>query len=328
MGHFRPQVWIMMIVSNKVIQSKTLLGSRKPVTVVVLTQNPELSIPPTFYEHYHLIFHSNYQTLNHLSKFKSIDAFFLDLNSLKEEGRAFLLQRSYHPTFATIPLFVTASLPEDLEQVIQFSIDDFFVGEFDSQLFTFRLQKFLKYAETSAQQSREERNTFVELAFMAYYDGLTGLPNRQLFEERAHEKMLFSSPTDSKFAILYLDLDGFKVINDTYDHKTGDWLLSQVAARLRDCIKKTDTVARIGGDEFVILLNDVENRQIVEKISYRVLYHLSSPYYNQGQHLRINASIGISLFPEHGHSYEKLIHSADQAMYLAKKKGKGQFCFA
>jgi diguanylate cyclase (GGDEF)-like protein len=317
-----------MLISNKVIHPEVLLGSRKPATVVVLTQNSELGIPSTFYEHYHLVFHSNYQTLNHLSKFKSIDAFILDLNSLKEEGHTFLLQRIYHPTFATIPLFVTASHPEELEQVIQFSVDDFFVGELESQLFTFRLQKFLKYAETNSQGSRNERNTFVELAFMAYYDGLTGLPNRQLFEERAHEKMLSSSPADSKFAILYLDLDGFKDVNDTHDHKTGDWLLSQVAARLRDCIKKTDTVARIGGDEFGILLNNIENRQIVEKISHRVLYHLSSPYYNRGQNLRINASIGISLFPEHGDSYERLIHSADQAMYLAKKKGKGQFCFA
>ena len=316
------------MISNKVIHSETPLSRRKPVTVVVLTQNPELAIPSTFYEHYDLIFHSNYQTLSHLCRFKSIDAFFLDLNSLKDEGRTFLLQRSYHPTFATIPLFVTADHPEELEEVLQFSIDDFFAGDFNSQLFTFRLQKFLKYAETNAQGSREERNTFVELAFMAYYDGLTGLPNRQLFEERAHEKMLASSPRDSKFAILYLDLDGFKDINDTHNHKTGDWLLSQVGGRLRDCIKKTDTVARIGGDEFGILLNNIENRQIVEKISYRILYNLSSPYYNRGQHLRINASIGISLFPEHGDSYEKLIHSADQAMYSAKKKGKGQFCFA
>ncbi|MBY0462044.1 MAG: GGDEF domain-containing protein [Alphaproteobacteria bacterium] len=298
------------------------------INVVILTKASESCFPLNFHVASKLIYHSDLSTFSHLARFKKVDAICLDLDFFKAEAPQFLLQRVNNPALLTIPLFIKASSNEDIEKLIQYSIDDFYVGSSESPILGFRLHKFLKHAETLTHENNNQKSASVELAFMAYYDPLTGLPNRQLFKERAHEKIKGSNQNQSTFALMFMDLDGFKAINDTNDHKTGDWLLCQVALRLRNCIKKTDTVARLGGDEFGVLLNDVENKIDIESIAHRLSYRLATPYSYKGQHLRIHTSIGISLFPEHGKSYDILIGHADRAMYSAKKKGKGQFCFA
>lgn len=298
------------------------------INVVILTKAPQPCFPLNFHVASEIIFHADLSTFSHLARFKKVDAICLDLDFFKDEAPKFLLQRINTPTLLTIPLFIKASSNEDVEKFIQYSIDDFYVGETESPILAFRLHKFLKYAESLAHEHKNKKSSSVELAFMAYYDSLTGLPNRQLFKERAQEKIKGNIQNQFTFALMFMDLDGFKIVNDTNDHKAGDWLLCQVAARLRNCIKKTDTVARLGGDEFGIILNDIQSKTDIESIAYRLSYRLGTPYSYNGQHLRIHASMGISLFPEHGKCYDSLIQLADQAMYSAKKKGKGQFCFA
>jgi diguanylate cyclase (GGDEF)-like protein len=298
------------------------------INIVILTKDPQPSYPLNFHVPSEITFHTDLSTFSHLARFKKVDAICLDLDSFKNEATKFLLQRINTPTLLMIPLFIKASSDEDVEKLIQYSIDDFYVGQTESPILAFRLHKFLKHAESLAHEHKKQKGSSVELAFMAYYDSLTGLPNRQLFKERAQEKIKGNFQNQFGFALMFMDLDGFKNVNDTNDHKAGDWLLCQVAARLRNCIKKTDTVARLGGDEFGIILNDVKNKADIESVAYRLSYRLGTPYTYNGQHLRVNASIGISLFPDHGRCYDSLIHLADQAMYSAKKRGKGQICFA
>lgn len=298
------------------------------INVVILTKASESCFPLNFHVASELIYHSDLSTFSHLARFKKIDAVCLDLDFFKDEASLFLLQRINNPTLLSIPVFIRASSNKDIEKLIQYSIDDFYVGDTESPILAFRLHKFLKHAESLAHENKNQKNTSVELAFMAYYDPLTGLPNRQLFKERTQESINSSIQNQFSFALMFMDLDGFKAVNDTNDHKAGDWLLCQVALRLRNCVKKTDTVARLGGDEFGIILNDVENKTDIESIADRLSYRLGTPYSYKGRHLRIHASIGISLFPEHGKSYDTLIVRADRAMYSAKKKGKGQFCFS
>ncbi len=298
------------------------------INVVILTRDPKPCFPLNFHVASQLLFHSDLSTLSHLAKFKKIDALCLDLDFFKEEALSFLLQRINTPALLSIPLFIKASSDNDMEKLIQYSVDDFYVGDPESSMLAFRLHKFLKYAESVAHENKNQKNNSVELAFMAYYDPLTSLPNRQLFKERTQEVIKGNIQNQLTFALMFMDLDGFKTVNGTNDHKTGDWLLCQVATRLRNCIKKTDTVARLGGDEFGIIINNIENKTDIESVAHRLSYRLGSPYSYNGQHLRIHASIGISLFPEHGKSYETLIQRADKAMYTAKKNGKGQFCFA
>ena len=127
------------------------------------------------------------------------------------------------------------------------------------------------------------------------------------------------------FAALFLDLDNFKVINDSYGHIIGDELLNIAAYRLQACVRPHDTVARLGGDEFVILLDNVEGTQIVSDVAERIQTSLHMPFMIHGIKLTISASIGITMYKRHYERAEDLLHDADKAMYLAKKGGKNQF---
>jgi len=163
------------------------------------------------------------------------------------------------------------------------------------------------------------------LAFMAYHDPLTGLANRELFHQRL-KQALEKKPDNKDFlSVLFLDLDGFKDINDTYGHEVGDWLLTQVAQRLRHWVREQDMVARLGGDEFSIILSEVSSYKTIIRIAERILASLSAPYQKNGDTLRIGVSIGIAIDQEGTREAETLINQADMAMYAAKQAGKGQF---
>lgn len=129
------------------------------------------------------------------------------------------------------------------------------------------------------------------------------------------------------FSLLYIDLDGFKNINDMHTHKAGDWLLQQVAMRLRNCVKRNDTVARMGGDEFSILLVDIYDVDTVANIAQRIVYNISAPFFYNNQQLSVNASIGIALFPQNASNSQELLDRADQTMYKVKQAGRGNYRF-
>ncbi|MFZ6871398.1 sensor domain-containing protein [Undibacterium sp. Di27W] len=161
---------------------------------------------------------------------------------------------------------------------------------------------------------------------LAFLDVLTGLPNRLLLEERIRQAITFSSRNNSSFALLFLDLDHFKQINDSLGHPFGDRVLQQVTERLKKCIRQVDTAARLGGDEFVLLLHEA-NAEGAEICARRVLEELSAPFSLDGMHFTVTASIGIALYPEDGNSMADLIKNADSAMYHVKERGRSDFRF-
>lgn len=172
-----------------------------------------------------------------------------------------------------------------------------------------------------------QKQAVEEIKQLAFYDLLTGLPNRRLLFDRLEHALNLSARTNKSGALLFLDLDHFKLLNDTLGHDMGDLLLKQVAERLTACVRDMDTVARIGGDEFVVMLEDLskdnlEAKKQVESISKKIIDSLNQPY-QLGKYQHHNTpSIGIAMFGEHGKSHEELLKHADLAMYEAKKAGR------
>lgn len=164
-----------------------------------------------------------------------------------------------------------------------------------------------------------------EIEYMAYYDILTGLPNRILFSDRLSQAIHLAKRNEKLLGVLFMDLDSFKVINDTMGHKAGDTLLKSVGHNLLATLRKTDTVARFGGDEFLILINNVNSREDIIKVADNIMKVFDDPFYIKEQRFFVTASAGISLYPTDGEDPETLIKNADIAMYEAKSKGKNQY---
>ncbi|MDD2760594.1 MAG: bacteriohemerythrin [Methylomonas sp.] len=162
----------------------------------------------------------------------------------------------------------------------------------------------------------------------ASHDTLTGLPNRLLLMDRMALAIAHAERSGLLFAVCYLDLDGFKPINDTYGHAAGDKLLCELAARYQNVLRNNDTVARLGGDEFVILLEALHSQEDCNVMLTRLLHEISRPFAMAGNEVKVSASIGIALFPKHAVSADDLLLLADQAMYQAKRIGRARFCFA
>lgn len=162
---------------------------------------------------------------------------------------------------------------------------------------------------------------------LAHYDALTGLPNRALLAERMNRAVVLARRQGIGFAVCYLDLDGFKAINDRLGHEAGDSVLQDASRRLTSVLREVDTVARLGGDEFVLLLSDIHNQEACVITLERVLAAVSEPLEAQGAECRVSASIGIALYPDDGEDPETLLRHADQAMYVAKELGKNRYRF-
>jgi diguanylate cyclase (GGDEF)-like protein len=167
-----------------------------------------------------------------------------------------------------------------------------------------------------------------ELESMALHDTLTGLPNRRLLMDRLSLAIVQAHRNEISMAVMYLDLDNFKLINDTLSHEAGDTLLGMVAARLVAGVRQIDTVARLGGDEFVIALEEVGNADDVARLASKLVTAVSQPCCINGQDLSITASIGIGIYPLHGSDAETLLRSADLALHEAKQSGKNVYRFA
>ncbi len=163
--------------------------------------------------------------------------------------------------------------------------------------------------------------------FLAYYDALTELPNRTLLQDRLSKALASSRRRKDKVALLFLDLDRFKVINDSLGHSFGDLLLRQVADRLKSQARDQDTVARVGGDEFLMVLSGVKDVTDVAIAAERIIDAMMPELVIQGRSLSISCSMGISIFPDHGADSETLIKHADAAMYSAKESGRNNFRF-
>lgn len=213
----------------------------------------------------------------------------------------------------------------DLEAMKAGAMDYLVKGKTDFTL----LERTIRYA---IERKRAEE----QIKQLAYYDHLTNLPNRVLFQEQLKQAIANYSRTQKAVAIMFLDLDNFKRINDTLGHNAGDQLLKGVASRLNGCLRKSDaltrpnisnTVGRQGGDEFTILLPEITDCQAAVKVAQRILTVLSQPYILEGHEVVVTTSIGIALYPHDGEDINMLLMNADAAMYHAKNKGKNNFQF-
>ena len=173
----------------------------------------------------------------------------------------------------------------------------------------------------------EQKEAEYSIHQLAYYDNLTALPNRVLLQDRLHQILSQTNRNEKKFAVLFLDLDRFKSINDSLGHAAGDELLKQVAHRLKENIRGADTVARQGGDEFVVLLSSIESSRQAARVASKIISTITHPFQVAGRDLQIGTSIGIALFPDDGRDADTLLKHADMAMYLAKESGRGKFTF-
>jgi len=164
-----------------------------------------------------------------------------------------------------------------------------------------------------------------QIKHLAYHDALTGLPNRLLFKDRVTVALSHAQRDNSRLAVLFLDLDRFKVINDSLGHNIGDQLLQAVASRIQSCVRDSDTLARLGGDEFTLLLPNLVRSDDAAPIAEKILDAVRQPFHIEGREFYITTSIGISLYPEDGSDAETLIKNADTAMYQAKEQGRDNY---
>ena len=190
------------------------------------------------------------------------------------------------------------------------------ISAFDSQL----AARTVKHAESLQAANEQLRN-------IALYDNLTGLPNRLLLEDRMERSILRGDRSGKLCALMFVDLDRFKSVNDTFGHRIGDELLKTVAQRLTNCVRKEDTVARVGGDEFIVVLNELAKREDAALIGGKMLEQLGRPFSVERHELEISCSIGISIFPDDGKTLLELMNNADVAMYHAKKAGRNGYLF-
>lgn len=182
-------------------------------------------------------------------------------------------------------------------------------------------------AHFAAQLTRALQTTNAQLSELALYDSLTGLPNRMLLDDRMGQAASSAERNGHSFALLFIDLDRFKPVNDSFGHAVGDALLKSAAQRLVTCVRAMDTVARIGGDEFVVVLSGIGEPRDAAMVSSKILDELSRPFFIGGHEVDISGSIGISVYPQDGKDVSTLKAQADLAMYHAKQNGRNNYRF-
>lgn len=231
------------------------------------------------------------------------------------------VRKGQQEPYIYIILLTAKDQKQDILKGFNAGADDYVVKPFDMQELGVRLNAGIRILDLQtrlyiAQQSLEKQAT---------HDVLTGLPNRLLFSDRLTQKLHEAKRSESMLAVMFLDLDHFKMINDTLGHSVGDLLLTQVSERLTKLMRESDTVARMGGDEFTVLLPDIESPKKAAAVARRVLDSLCKPYSLNGREHFVSVSIGIGLYPSDGNDVETLVRNADTAMYRAKEKGRNRW---
>ena len=212
-----------------------------------------------------------------------------------------------------IPILIFSGVVDEALAVeaVQHGAQDYLVkGSMDME----SLHRALRY---SIERTRAQQH----LTFLAHFDQLTGLPNRSLFFERFGHAIKLAQRMEHLVALLFVDLDHFKDINDSIGHHAGDVLLRQVADRLRTCVRECDTVSRMGGDEFSLVLEDIASIQQVSIVAKRILHNLAEPFLIENREIFTSASVGITVFPFDDNAAGTLLQHADIAMYQAKHQG-------
>ena len=253
-----------------------------------------------------------------------VDIILLDLGLPDAQGLEAI--RGIHAAAPSVPLVVLTGLDDGAMamQALQQGAQDYLIkGQIDTR----GLLRALRYAIERKTMESAALAMAQQMAHSAEHDFLTGLPNRMLLNDRIGRAIALAARHTKKIAVLFLDLDGFKYINDSLGHATGDKLLQSVAKRLGDCVRGSDSVSRQGGDEFVVLLLELEQAEDAAITARRILQAVAQSH-PVGQHdLHVTASIGVSVYPEDGLDADTLIKNADTAMYQAKENGRQSFQF-
>jgi two-component system, cell cycle response regulator len=252
----------------------------------------------------------------HLGR-ERFDAILLDLSL--PDGYGLPTLRQVQAANPTIPIIVLSGVSDQTLalQAVQDGAQDYLVkGQGQPEL----LARAIRY---SIERKRAEER----LTYLAQYDQLTGLVNRTLFRDRLVQAMARSKRLQQPLGLMLLDLDRFKQVNDTMGHDVGDHLLKAVADRLKDCVREVDTVARMGGDEFTIVLEGLAREEDITIIARRITESLAEPFLIEKHRVSIGVSIGITVYPSDDHGIDELLKHADAAMYKAKQQGGSSFQF-
>lgn len=252
------------------------------------------------------------------------DLILLDLHMPGMDGFKVMEKLKEAETGSYIPVLVITAQPYHNLRALDSGARDFISKPFDLREAKTRIHNLLESRLLHKKLEYYNR----ELESLALHDPLTGLPNRRLLMDRLSLSLAHVRRNDFSMAVIYLDLDGFKQINDTLGHDAGDTLLCMVATRLVQSVRQEDTVSRLGGDEFVIVLWDLNHDNNVSNLVLKLIEAVSQPYSIKGHGVSVTASIGASIFPLHGDNAETLMELADKAMYEAKRAGKNNYRIA
>jgi diguanylate cyclase (GGDEF)-like protein len=216
------------------------------------------------------------------------------------------------------PILMATSLDDDESIARAFNVGacDYITKPFNWSVLKHRVRRMLQAA-----------NAQRRIQHLAYHDALTGLPNRMLFMDRIDQAISRAQREEGQFALLFIDIDHFKVINDSMGHDAGDQLLNLISGRLRDVLRKSDTVARLGGDEFTVIIEYLQHPDDVIQITKNILSTLDFPAEINGKEVYVGGSIGIAMYPQDGENFGVLLKNADTAMYKAKELGRNTFQF-
>ncbi len=252
------------------------------------------------------------------------DLILLDLQMPGMDGFQVMEGLKEIETDGYLPVLVITAQPGHMLRALAAGAKDFISKPFDLMEAKTRIHNMLEVRLLYKQLEDYSH----ALESLAMHDALTGLPNRRLLMDRLSLAIAHAHRNKSTMAVMYLDLDGFKQINDTLGHDAGDTLLKMVADRLVAAVRQEDTVARMGGDEFVIGLWELSHAEGVAKLVSKVIQAVSQPYTIQGRSVSMTASVGVGIYPTHGEAVDTLMKSADLALYEAKRTGKNDYRIA
>ncbi|WP_296445723.1 GGDEF domain-containing response regulator [Rhodoferax sp. UBA5149] len=249
------------------------------------------------------------------------DLILLDLQMPGMDGFQVMEGLNEIETDGYTPILVITAQPGHKQRALASGAKDFISKPFDMMEAKTRIHNMLEVRLLYKQLEGQNRT----LESLALHDPLTGLPNRRLLMDRLSLAIAHARRNKCTVAVMFLDLDGFKQINDTLGHDVGDTLLRMVADRLVATVRQEDTVARLGGDEFVIALWELSDVDHVAKLVSKVIQAVSQPYSIQGSDVQMTASVGVSIYPAHGDEVDTLMKNADLALYEAKHSGKNDY---